>query len=67
MSEKKKSIATTDWAAYISQMESVLALDLDDARRLELLAQFSRIAQMAQSLMDLPLDPRLEIAGVYRA
>lgn len=67
MSEKKKSIATTDWAAYISQMESVLALDLDDARRLELLAQFSRIAQMAQSLMDLPLDPRLEFAGVYRA
>lgn len=56
-----------DWAAYISQMESVLALELDDARRQELLAQFSRIAQMAQPLMDLPLDPRLEIAGVYRA
>jgi Asp-tRNA(Asn)/Glu-tRNA(Gln) amidotransferase C subunit len=55
-----------DWAAYISQMESVLALELDDARRQELLAQFSRIAQMAQPLMDLPLDPRLEIAGVYR-
>ena len=56
-----------DWAAYISQMESMLALELDDARRQELLAQFSRIAQMAQPLMDLPLDPRLEIAGVYRA
>jgi hypothetical protein len=56
-----------DWAAYISQMESVLALELDDARRQELLAQFSRIAQMAQPLMDLPLDPRLEIAGVYHA
>lgn len=56
-----------DWASYISQMESVLALELNDARRQELLAQFSRIAQMAQPLMDLPLDPRLEIAGVYRA
>lgn len=65
MSETLKHPA--DWASYISQMESVLALELNDARRQELLAQFSRIAQMAQPLMDLPLDPRLEIAGVYRA
>ena len=63
----KTTSRPADWAAYISQMESVLALELDDARRQELLAQFSRIAQMAQPLMDLPLDPRLEIAGVYRA
>ncbi|MES4611724.1 MAG: oxalurate catabolism protein HpxX [Ewingella sp.] len=63
----KTTSRPADWAAYISQMESVLALELDDARRRELLAQFSRIAQMAQPLMDLPLDPRLEIAGVYRA
>jgi len=48
-------------------MEAVLALELDDARRQELLVQFTRIAQMAQPLMDLPLDPRLEIAGVYHA
>ena len=59
--------APADWAAYIRQMESVLALELDEARRQELLVQFSRIAQMAQPLMDLPLDSRLEIAGVYRA
>ncbi|MBV6820772.1 oxalurate catabolism protein HpxX [Rahnella sp. PD12R] len=63
----KKKPAATDWAVYISQMESVLALELDDTRRQELLVQFGRIAQMAQPLMDLPLDPRLEIAGVYRA
>jgi hypothetical protein len=63
----KTTSRPADWAAYISQMESVLALELDDARRQELLAQFSRIAQMAQPLMDLPLDPRLEIAGVYHA
>ncbi len=61
------SVPPADWAAYISQMEAVLALELDDARRQELLTQFSRIAQMAQPLMDLPLDPRLEIAGVYHA
>ncbi|MFI3308108.1 oxalurate catabolism protein HpxX [Ewingella allii] len=63
----KTTSRPADWAAYISQMECVLALELDDKRRQELLAQFSRIAQMAQPLMDLPLDPRLEIAGVYRA
>ncbi|PKB87266.1 hypothetical protein A8A01_28115 [Ewingella americana] len=63
----KTTSRPADWTAYISQMESVLALELDDARRQELLAQFSRIAQMAQPLMDLPLDPRLEIAGVYHA
>lgn len=62
---KDPSALPKDWAAYISQMESVLALELDDARRQELLAQFTRIAQMAQPLMDLPLDSRLEIAGVY--
>ena len=61
------SVPPADWAAYVSQMEAVLALDLDDARRQELLTQFARIAQMAQPLMDLPLDPRLEIAGVYHA
>lgn len=63
----KNTPAEPQWAAYVRQMESVLALELDDARRQELLMQFSRIAQMAQPLMDLPLDPRLEIAGVYRA
>jgi len=63
----KKTPAATDWAAYVRQMESVLALELDDTRRQELLVHFSRIALMAQPLMDLPLDPRLEIAGVYKA
>lgn len=57
----------TDWSAYTRQMEAVLGLELDDTRRQEVLMQFSRIAQMAEPLMALPLDPRLEIAGVYRA
>ena len=52
-----------DWQAYLAQMESVL----DDARRAELQVQFSRIASMAAPLMALPLDDRLEIAGVYKA
>ena len=48
-------------------MEQVLALELDDARRQELLTQFSRIAAMAAPLMEFPLDDRLEVAGVYQA
>ncbi len=55
----------TDWAAYIAQMEQILALELDDARRAELLTQFTRIAAIAAPLMALPLDDRLEVAGVF--
>lgn len=58
---------TADWAAYIAQMEQVLDLQLDDPRRRELLTQFSRIAAMAEPLMDFPLDQRIEVAGVYKA
>ena len=58
---------TPNWAAYVAQMEQVLALELDDARRQELLTQFSRIAAMAEPLMAFALDDRLEVAGVYQA
>lgn len=54
-----------DWAAYIAQMEQILALELDEARRTELLMQFNRIAAMAEPLMAFPLDDRLEVAGVF--
>ena len=33
-----------DWHAYLAQMEAVLGIELDDARRAELQQQFSRIA-----------------------
>ncbi|HHK9551186.1 oxalurate catabolism protein HpxX [Enterobacter sichuanensis] len=56
-----------EWHAYLAQMESVLGIALDEARRAELHLQFSRIAGMAAPLMALPLDDRLEIAGVYKA
>ena len=62
-----KNQPVVDWAAYLSQMEAILALEMDDARRQELLTQFNRIAALAEPLMAFPLDPRLEIAGVYRA
>ena len=56
-----------DWHAYLAQRETVLGVTLDEARRAELQVQFSRIASMAAPLMALPLDDRLEIAGVYKA
>lgn len=62
-----KNQPAVDWVAYIRQMEAILALEMDDARRQELLIQFNRIAALAEPLMAFPLDPRLDIAGVYRA
>lgn len=56
-----------DWASYIGHMEQILQLELDDARRAELLIQLSRIVEMAAPLMAFPLDDRLEVAGVYQA
>ncbi|MEL0580955.1 oxalurate catabolism protein HpxX [Pectobacterium punjabense] len=52
-------------AAYLQQMETLLALQLSQERRQELLVQFSRIHEMAQPLMAFPLDEHQEIAGVY--
>lgn len=57
----------SDWNNYLHQMEALLDLELDEARRAELLTQFTRIAQMAGPLMALPLDMRLDVAGVYQA
>ncbi|WP_130834112.1 oxalurate catabolism protein HpxX [[Erwinia] mediterraneensis] len=56
----------SDWSAYLAQMEQVLGTKLDEARRAELLTQFTRIAALAAPLMDFPLDERLEVAGVYQ-
>ncbi|EMX9091754.1 oxalurate catabolism protein HpxX [Klebsiella oxytoca] len=56
-----------EWDAWLSQMEQLLALELDNTRRAELRVQFSRIAAMAGPLMAFPLDERVEIAGVYKA
>lgn len=53
-------------STYLQQMETLLQLELDDARRQALLTQLSRIAAMAQPLMDYPLDGRQEVAGVYQ-
>ncbi|CFR25043.1 oxalurate catabolism protein HpxX [Yersinia kristensenii] len=65
MKETSEKIAM-DWAAYIRQMEVLLALELDDTRRAALLLQLERIAAMSGPLMAVPLDEKQEIAGVYR-
>ncbi|HHG1489726.1 AtzG-like protein [Klebsiella pneumoniae] len=48
-----------DWSEYLTQMTHLLDMELE--------RQFARIAAMAQPLMDYPLGPREEIAGVYKA
>ncbi|HIF7020201.1 TPA: oxalurate catabolism protein HpxX [Klebsiella pneumoniae] len=56
-----------DWSEYLTQMTHLLDIELDAPRRKELERQFAHIAAMAQALMDYPLGPREEIAGVYKA
>ncbi|EOD9050670.1 oxalurate catabolism protein HpxX [Klebsiella quasipneumoniae] len=56
-----------DWSEYLTQMTHLLRLELDAPRREELERQFARIAAMAKPLMDYPLGPRDDIAGVYKA
>ncbi|MGJ0194487.1 oxalurate catabolism protein HpxX [Pantoea sp. RRHST58] len=56
---------TTDWGRYLALMEQLLALELDDPRRTELVIQLERIAALAAPLMAFPLDDRLEVAGVF--
>lgn len=56
-----------DWDVYLTQMALIHGVEVDDERRAELLVQFRRIAAMAEPLMALELDERLEIAGVYKA
>lgn len=60
-------MSQADWTPYVAHMEQMLQLELDEARRAELLIQLTRIAQMAAPLMAFPLDDRLEVAGVYQA
>ena len=43
------TIPQPNWQAYLAQMESVLGVTLDDARRAELQLQFSRIASRRPS------------------
>lgn len=57
---------TAELAALLNAMTQMMELELTDERRAELLIQFSRIAAMAESLMNYPLDDRLEVAGVFR-
>ena len=56
-----------EWDVYLDAMIRIHGVELTDERRAELLLQFRRIAEMAERLMALPLDDRLEIAGVYKA
>ncbi|MBD3697172.1 oxalurate catabolism protein HpxX [Klebsiella pneumoniae] len=53
-----------DWSEYLTQMTHLLRLELEAPRREELERQFSRIAAMAQPLMDYPRAARRHCGGV---
>ncbi|MFP2507905.1 oxalurate catabolism protein HpxX [Buttiauxella gaviniae] len=55
-----------DWPTYIQIMEQLLNVPLDEARRKELEVQLTRMAGLAEPLMDFPLPQRQEVAGVYK-
>jgi len=57
---------TIDWPAYIRAMEQLLNVPLDEARRKELEVQLTRMAGLAEPLMNFPLPQRQEVAGVYK-
>ncbi len=64
--EEKMKLKTIEWPAYIQLMEQLLNVPLDDARRKELEVHLTRMAALAESLMDFPLPQRQEVAGVYK-
>lgn len=55
-----------DWPTYIQLMEQLLNVPLDDTRRKELEVQLTRMAALAEPLLDFPLPQRQEVAGVYK-
>lgn len=55
-----------DWLTYIQLMEQLLNVPLDDTRRKELEVQLTRMAALAEPLLDFPLPQRQEVAGVYK-
>lgn len=57
---------TQDWQFYLSMMEHVLDVQLDETRRADLLLHFHRIATLATPLLTHSLDARDEIAGVFK-
>jgi hypothetical protein len=57
---------TIDWPAYIRAMEQLLNVPLDEMRRKEIEIQLTRMAAMAEPLMEFPLPQREEVAGVYK-
>ncbi|MCS3603973.1 hypothetical protein M2371_003209 [Buttiauxella sp. BIGb0471] len=54
------------WPAYIQLMEQLLNVPLDDMRRKEMEIQLTRMAALAEPLMEFPLPQRQEVAGVYK-
>jgi len=55
-----------DWSVYVDQMSAALALPIDPAARVGVLANLERLAQVAQVVNALDLTDTDEAAGVFR-
>lgn len=64
--DKQMKSDSFDWPAYIQLMEQLLNVPLDDIRRKEIEIQLTRMAALAEPLMEFPLPQRQEVAGVYK-
>ncbi|SUW65195.1 Uncharacterised protein [Buttiauxella agrestis] len=64
--DKQMKSESFDWPAYIQLMEQLLNVPLDDMRRKEIEIQLTRMAALAEPLMEFPLPQRQEVAGVYK-
>lgn len=51
---------------YVKASAAALDLPLDEARTLRVAAHLTRTAQLAQLLLDTPMEPHDELAEIYR-
>lgn len=57
----------TDWDAYVQAQARLLALELDEARRAQVIVHLARIAELARPLLEFEQDRQVEPAPVFRA
>ena len=55
-----------DWPAYVDAMAALNGLELDPARRDEVVRQLARIEALARRVTEFPLPADVESAPVFR-
>lgn len=58
--------ASFDWPAYVDSLAALNGLQLDGARRAEVVRQLERIEALARRFTEFPLDAEVEPGPVFR-